>query len=211
MVSILQQVGSGVTSVLTAGPQNSLNMGVRTLHSGATVAWAAAAAVTVAFMMVQTISTKIILRTTKLVMVQGKRSVLDVLSESKLNTVNRGRPVACRYNWVRNAEEGHWKQIVIQHSAMAPQATVAPECKLLTPMFTTFCGPAVQADVVPGRSCCVMLDMMNSRMDAQAACQCIKASLQNITGYNWVYSSQIPNKCGAYPSFPISRGINCSR
>ncbi|GAB2235963.1 hypothetical protein Droror1_Dr00026408 [Drosera rotundifolia] len=95
-------------------------------------------------------------------------------------------------------------------SAMAPQATVAPECKLLTPMFTTFCGPAVQADVVPGRSCCVMLDMMNSRMDAQAACQCIKASLQNITGYNWFYSSQIPNKCGAYPSFPISRGVNCS-
>ncbi|GAB2235965.1 hypothetical protein Droror1_Dr00026410 [Drosera rotundifolia] len=66
------------------------------------------------------------------------------------------------------------------------------------------------SDVVPGRPCCFMLDMMNSRMDAQASCQCIKAAVQNITGYNWFYSSQIPKKCGAYPSFPISRGVNCS-
>ncbi|KAL9256023.1 Non-specific lipid-transfer protein-like protein [Drosera capensis] len=96
-------------------------------------------------------------------------------------------------------------------AAVVLQAAVAPECKLLTPMFMAFCGPAVAADVVPGRPCCVMLDMMNSRMDAQASCQCIKAAVQNITGYNWFYSSQIPKKCGAYPSFPISRGVNCSR
>ncbi|KAL9260569.1 hypothetical protein AKJ16_DCAP18562 [Drosera capensis] len=37
MVRIVQQVGSGVTSVLTAGAQNSLNMGVMTLHSAAIV------------------------------------------------------------------------------------------------------------------------------------------------------------------------------
>ncbi|GAB2235962.1 hypothetical protein Droror1_Dr00026407 [Drosera rotundifolia] len=90
------------------------------------------------------------------------------------------------------------------------EATLAPECTVVTPMFRTFCGPAVTSNVNPGSTCCAILGMGNSYMSPQAACECYTASVKTIPGYSWDLSSQLPNKCGIYLPYPISRSVNCS-
>ncbi|GAB2264275.1 hypothetical protein Droror1_Dr00026409 [Drosera rotundifolia] len=95
-------------------------------------------------------------------------------------------------------------------AAAAAQATVAPECRVLTPMFREFCSPAVKTDVTPDPTCCSILTMGNTYMASQAACQCYRAAVQSIGGYSWNLSSQLPNRCSVHLDYPISRSVNCS-
>ncbi|KAL9260562.1 Non-specific lipid-transfer protein 3-like protein [Drosera capensis] len=84
------------------------------------------------------------------------------------------------------------------------EATLPPEC-----MVDILC-PAVTSNVNPGSTCCTILGMGNSYMSPQAACECYTASVKTIPGYSWDLSSQLPNKCGIYLPYPISRSVNCS-
>ncbi|KAL9256035.1 Non-specific lipid-transfer protein 3-like protein [Drosera capensis] len=92
----------------------------------------------------------------------------------------------------------------------ATLTTIAPECKVITPMFREFCGPAVKTDVTPDPTCCTILTMGNTYMTDQAACQCYRAAVQSIGGYSWFLSSGLPNRCNVHLDYPISRSMNCS-